>query len=120
MVHQVRGAFRHPAASATPTHRSAFAAEGDQPLKATVAAAKTREPAREPPAPQEGPEFLFHEPGQAVPLPQAGGLGTEGLEVIAHHLVHNSVGGHPGLVRRRWTSHARQGACGVPGGTKPK
>ena len=47
VIEQVGGSLGHPAAAATGTDRAALARKRDQPVEATVAAAKPREPAGE-------------------------------------------------------------------------
>ena len=49
---------------------------------------------------------LLDEPGQPFPVAQTGSLRAEGLEVIADHLVHDTLRRHPRLISRRGLGHA--------------
>jgi hypothetical protein len=106
MIEQVGGSLGHPAAAATWTERAALTGKRDKPVEAAVAAAKPREPAREPATLKKVPELLLDETGQ--PFPVAGcGLRAKSLEVIAHDLVQRTLRGTPRFVARRGRGHSR-------------
>ena len=107
MIDQVGRSVGHPAAAATWTERAALAGKRDKPVEAAVAAAKPREPAREPATLKKVPELLLDEAGQAFPVAQVGGLHAEGLEVIVHDLVERTLRGTPRFVARRGRGHSR-------------
>jgi hypothetical protein len=65
---------------------------------------KAREPAGEEPAAQEPAKLLLDESRQAVPFVDAGGLGAERLDVIAHHLIEHASGRGLRHVRGRGTT----------------
>jgi hypothetical protein len=106
VIEQVGCSLRHSAAATTWTQGSALARKRDQPIEATVAAPKPREPAGKPATLQKVPELLFHEPRQAFPVAQAASLHSKGLEVIAHDLIERTLLGMPRFVRRRRRGHA--------------
>jgi len=62
---QMRGTFGHAATTAARTERAPLARERDEPVQATVAAVKPREPARQEPAPEECPKGVLDEPRHA-------------------------------------------------------
>jgi len=106
VVHQVRGAFRHPAPGAARAGRPPFARKRDEPIQPTVITAKTRKAARQAPASQHLAKLLLDDPGQPFPVAQTGGLRAEALEVMADHLVHDALRRHPRLIGRRGLGHA--------------
>jgi hypothetical protein len=108
------GALSHAAASAAWANAASFARERHQPIQATPRTAKPREAASQRPAAQEVPKLVLNEPGQALPIPQAGSLGAKRLEVVPHHLVQDPRGGLPRLVGRRREGHATQRAEPMP------
>ena len=79
-IDEVGGALGHPATAAAGTQRPALAGKRDQPVEATVAAAKPGKAAREPATLKKFAKLLLDEAGQAFPIPQPGGVGAEGLE----------------------------------------
>jgi hypothetical protein len=91
VVHQVRGAFRHPAPGAARAGRPPFARKRDEPIQPAVITAKARKAAGQAPASQQRAKLLLDEPGQPLPVAQASGLRAEALEVIADHLVHDAL-----------------------------
>jgi hypothetical protein len=107
VIEQVGGSLSHSAAATTWTQGSALAGKRDQPIEATVAAAKPREPTGKPPTLQKVPELLLHEAGQAFPVAQATGSHPKGLEVIVHDLVERTLLGMPRFVGRRGHGHAQ-------------
>jgi hypothetical protein len=68
----------------------------DQAVEAAVAAAKPREPAREPATLKVVPELLLDEAGQSFPVAEAGGPRAEGFEMIVHDLVERTLVGDRG------------------------
>jgi hypothetical protein len=87
----VRGAFRHPASGATRAGCPPFAREGDEPIQPRVITAKARKAASQEPVARQHAKLLLDEPGQPFSVAQTGGLCPEGVEVIAHHLVHDTL-----------------------------
>lgn len=83
MVDQVCGAFRHAAATTARTEGATLAREGDEPVQATVAAVKPREPACQESALEELPKGALDELRQAVAVAQTGRLHQEGLGAMA-------------------------------------
>ena len=117
MIDEVRGPLRHAATGAARTHRPPLAGEGHQPVDATPAAPKPREPAGQPAAPQKLPERVLDKPRHAVPVPEARGLRKEGLEVIVHDPIERAGAGRPRLVdpgrnhTARWRKTRARSAC---------
>jgi len=116
VVDHVRGAVRHSAPATTRADRPPFTAEGHDPIETTLFAAEAREAAGQAPAAQKLAKLLLDKPRQAFPVAQTGGLRAEGLEVIADHLVHDTLRGNPRLIRRRQGVHAVPGAQRMPVG----
>ena len=71
MIHEVGGALRHAPATTRGTEPASLAREGHQPLRAATRAAEAREPAGEPPAPEERLEILLDEARQPLAVAQA-------------------------------------------------
>jgi hypothetical protein len=117
VVDEMRGALRHPPAAATRTHRAPFAREGDQAIETAPVTLEPREPAGEESTAQEALELLQDEPRQAVALPRTRRLRAEGLEMLAHHLIEDTLRRRPGLVARGQSGHAsrrREGHTTAP------
>ena len=47
------------------------------------------------------------EPRQTLPVAKPAGLGPEGFDMVAHHLIQRALSGAAGCVRRRGDRHAR-------------
>ena len=92
VVHQVRGAFGHPAAAATRTEAAPLARERDEPLGPAGVAPEPGEPAREEAAAQERAELGVDEPRQPLAAAQACRLDAKGLDVLAHDGVEHRRG----------------------------
>jgi hypothetical protein len=112
MIEQVGDSLGHPALpqlgqSARPLRKR------DKPVEAAVAAAKPREPAREPATLKKVPELLLDETGQPFPVAQADDLRAKSLEVIAHDLVQRTLRGTPRFVARRGAATRDQKAGAV-------
>jgi hypothetical protein len=80
-------ALGHAAAAATGTETAALARERDEPVYPARLAPEPGEAGRQTPAREERAKLVFHKARQSLPVAQALGLRTEGLEVIAHELV---------------------------------
>jgi hypothetical protein len=109
VVEQVGGALGHAAAAATRTERASLTRKRDEPVEATVAAAKSREPAGKPATLQKVPELLLDELGQTFAVSQMRGLQAELLEVIAHDLMKRGLRRTPRFVSRRGRGHSDTG-----------
>jgi len=105
MVDQMRRALRHASAPTARTDCAAFAREGDEQVLVAAITLETSEPAREEPAPEKALEFFFDKSGKASPVAGTGGLRAERLEVLAHGLREDTVGGRTRLVARGRTGH---------------
>ena len=101
VVHEMRGALRHPPSATARTARASVARERHQAVEVTVPAPEPSKAAGQTAAPEELEELLLDEPGQPFPIPQARGLCAEGLEVLANQLVQDGRGRRPWLVLPR-------------------
>jgi len=101
MVDQVRRALRHASARTARTDCAAFARERDEKVLMTAITLEASEPAREEPAPQKILELLFDKPRKAASVARTGGMRAERLEMLAHDLREDSVGGRTRPIGRR-------------------
>jgi hypothetical protein len=90
----MRGALGHPAASAARAEAATFAGERNQPIGATVGAAKPGKAMREHAASSESLKLALHEQGGATLVLASVELPEEGLKVVADDAVeHPRLGG---------------------------
>lgn len=68
---------------------------------------KPREPAREPPAPEEVSELLLDKARQSLPVAHTRGICAKRLEVLVHNLVERTLRGVARFVGRGGRRHAR-------------
>lgn len=108
-IDQVRRTLCHATAPATRADRPPFAGKRHQPIEAASVAPKTGEPASEQSTPQQPLELLVDEAGQTVTARDMCGVNAERLEVVAHHLIHDTPGWRPGLVANGGAGHASRG-----------
>jgi hypothetical protein len=114
VIHQMRGAFGHAAATAARTQCPPFARERHEPVEAAVAATKPREPARQEPAPEEVPKRPIDKLRHTLAVAHPGRLRQERLEVILHNPVEHAGGGATWFVARGRLSHPVDEAEAVP------
>jgi hypothetical protein len=101
----VESALAHPTAPATWTEAAPLTRKRDEPIEATVAATKSREPAGEPSTLQKVPKLLLDKSRQPFSVAQTRGLHAEGLEVILDDLIDRTPSRVPRFVARGGPAH---------------
>jgi hypothetical protein len=91
VVDEMRGALGHPAASAARAEAATFAGERNQPIGATVGAAKPGKALREHAASSESLKLALHEQGGATLVLASVELPEEGLKVVADDAVEHPM-----------------------------
>lgn len=86
-IDQVRRPFGHAPTAAPRAEAAPFAGERHEPILATARTSEPSEPTSEDTAPDVGAELPFDEGWQPLPIPPAGRVNTERLEVVAHDAV---------------------------------
>lgn len=105
VIGQMRGPLRHAPATTARAEPATLAREDDRSIEPAAGASKAREVAGHAAAPQEVTKFLLDKRRQPVAIPQQGGVGAEGLEMLPDDPVENR---RLGIARRigRWLRHA--------------
>jgi hypothetical protein len=111
VIDQMRRPLRHAPATTARAEPAALAREGDQSIEPAGGAPKAREAAGEAAAPQEVSKLLFNKLRQPPAIPQRGGLGAEGLEMLSDDLVEDRSSGIAWLIGGRWLRHAPWGGA---------
>jgi hypothetical protein len=106
VIDQMRRPLRHAAAATARAEPAALAREGDQSIEPAGGAPKASEAAGQAAAPQEVTKLLLDKLRQPVAIPQRGGFGAEGLEMLPDEPVEDSRSGIAGLIGGRWLRHA--------------
>ena len=106
VIDQMRRPLRHAPAAAARAEAAPLAREGDESIEPAGGAPKTSEAAGQAAAPQEVTKLLLDELRQPVAIPQRGGLGAEGLEMLPDDPVEDRRSGIARLIGGRWLRHA--------------
>ena len=118
VVDEMRGAFGHAPPATTRTEPAPFTGERHEPLGRAVPATEPREAPGQEATPQERPELVFHEPGEAMAVARPRGVVEEVLDVIPYHCVD---GGGTRIARRVLEGgHAPLGADDMPQRERPE
>ena len=118
VVDEMRGTFGHAPPATTRTEPAPFTGERHEPLGRAVRAPEPRETSGPVAAPQERPELVFHEPGEAMAVARPRGVVEEVLDVLPYHCVD---GGGTRIARSVLEGgHAPLGADDMPQRERPE
>jgi hypothetical protein len=102
VIHEVRRALGHPAATTGRTKAASLAGERHQAAMVARVALEAREPVGKAAAGQKLAKLAFHEAWQSFALAEGGCLRAERLEVVADDAVEHGVHRSAGLIRDGW------------------